>query len=149
MPLHPTQKNESDRISAPKLTLMEDYLKDRSQLVCVNSKNSKPSLTGPISVTQGSVMSCTLFLIYTMDQPEIHHQELHRPLDYLNCPAPTTTTFVDDATILVKAKPGQNLQKKPRSSIFSNSNLPSVKQTLPKPRQNKNLSFPIHHWQGK
>ena len=110
------------------IQLMRDYLTDRRQTVQVNTKSSPQKLTGPISVSQGSVFSCTLFLIYTMDMPEIFHSTKHLPGDNSNCPKPTLTAFVGDATILVKAQKDQDLQDNLNRAFFKIQNYLQINQ---------------------
>ena len=93
------------------LNLMRDYLDSINQLVHINGANSPPELTGPISVFQGSVLSCVFFIIYTLDFPEIYHSQQHEPTEYFQCSKSTMTLFVDDATVLIKQTQDKSLQQ--------------------------------------
>ena len=93
------------------IQLIQDYLTDRKQIVQVNSHQSSPRLTGPISVSQGSVLSCIFFLIYTLYMAEIFHTTRHNIERFQKCPQPSTTQFVDDASVLIKETKDQTLQQ--------------------------------------
>ena len=105
------RKMEHLHFSRNTLNLMKDYLDSRSQLVHINGANSPPELTGPISVSQGSVLSCVFFIIYTLDFPEIYHTQRHEPTEYFKCSQSTMTLFVDDATVLIKQPQDKTLQQ--------------------------------------
>ena len=77
----------------------------------IGATDSDISLTGPISVSQGSILSCLLFSIFTLDLPEMHHNLNHSPMEYVNCQQAVSTTFVDDLTIVVKQQKGTSLQE--------------------------------------
>ena len=69
-------------------------------------------MTGPISVQQGSVLSCILYSIYTLDFPEVLHQITQKPEHYNDCKQPAMTNFVDDASVLIKQDQTMTLQDK-------------------------------------
>ena len=75
----------------PTVELLRDYLRDRKHRVQVNAQSSQPISVGPISVSQGSILSCIFFLVYTMDLPEIFHTQVHTPQNYSKCPTPNAT----------------------------------------------------------
>ena len=45
------------------------YLANRSQITIVDGTKSEELYSGPMSVIQGSMLSCLLFLLYTLDLP--------------------------------------------------------------------------------
>ena len=92
--------------------LLRDYLDKRSQVVLINSKMSDPQPTGPISVSQESVLSCAFLLIYTLDLHGIFCDKQHDAAQIRTCQEPDPTLFVDDATILVKETRDQALYVK-------------------------------------
>ena len=56
------------------IDMIMNYLHNRKQYVEVNSNQSEILLTGNCSVSQGSVLSGLLYIIYTLDM----HQQLHK-----------------------------------------------------------------------
>ena len=86
----------------------ENYLKNRSQKVIVDTFESDQMYIGPMSVCQGSTLSGLLYLIYTLDLPLVHHSENHSLENYEKCKSPKTTTFVDDSAIKITLKNDQN-----------------------------------------
>ena len=81
------------------LQLFKNYLSNRSQETIVDGTYSNELFSGPTSVIQGSVMSCTLFLIYTMDLPYLFTQTRTKIENYVENKEPKPCTFVDDVTI--------------------------------------------------
>ena len=71
-------------------------LTDRCQYVQIEHVESEIHLVGSQSVTQGSTLSCLLFLIYILNIPQIFHDRQHGPLEYRRCTAPGIEMFVND-----------------------------------------------------
>ena len=74
---------------------LSNYLAERKQLVEVQGFQSQELLTGPYSVTQGSTLSCALYLIHILDLPMIFHDTLHTPQQQRNCHKENLKTFVE------------------------------------------------------
>ena len=87
------------------------YLKDRSQTTMVDGAYSEELFTGPLSVIQGSVLSCLLFLIYTLDLPLLFLQTRVTIEDYHKNTLPKPTTFVDDIVTTCKLEDDLNSQQ--------------------------------------
>ena len=96
--------------SQKSLTLMENYLKNRQQYVEIEGFHSETLPVGDKSVTQGSTLSCLLYLIFIMDIPMICHDKIHQPLDYRNCSQPSIETFVDDNFVSIKIEKQQDMK---------------------------------------
>ena len=80
---------------------MENYLKNRNQIVEIDGMQSNNLYTGPFSVVQGSTLSCLLYLIYTLDLPTVYHTRNPTIEQQIKCNQPTPTTFVDDTIVKV------------------------------------------------
>ena len=91
--------------------LMSSFLSERKQIVQLEGKHSDTLLFGPQSVIQGSTLSCTLFLIYILDFPDIFHDIKHEPEAMRKCPNTNTKTFVDDAYLLTQKKDNQTMKE--------------------------------------
>jgi hypothetical protein len=80
------------------------FMTDRQQTVVVDGKESDPLPTGQHSVTQGSVLSCLLYLIYMLDFPLLFHDQQHDSEQDFKCDQPTASSFVDDlnTTVVVR-----------------------------------------------
>ena len=63
------KKLKSLGLSNKALSLMKDYLENRQQSVCVGTYTSEYLHSNPMSVIQGSELSCIFYLIYTMGPP--------------------------------------------------------------------------------
>ena len=61
------------------LSILSSYLENRHQYVVVKSFPSDPLAIGPQSVTQGSSLSCMLYIIYILDIMGIYHDRKHSP----------------------------------------------------------------------
>ena len=83
------------------LELFKSYLKNRSQKVMVDGTTSEELFSGPTSVIQGSVMSCTMFLLYTLDLPYLFTETITKIEDYVTNKTPKPITFIDDVTVPV------------------------------------------------
>ena len=128
------------------LNILKSYLSERRQYVSVDSFDSDPFLVGPRSVTQGSTLSCILYIIYILDITSIYHSKMHDPKDALQCSKiPVTTvdnnflpsrtcmstsakSFVDDNILLTRPAKGQSIQDAVAQAIskiedYTNANL--------------------------
>ena len=83
---------------------IESYLSNRNQIVEIESYQSDSINHPPTSVIQGSIGSCLLYSIYTIDLPlSIHPNHTHEAHEDENCPNGIITTYVDDASLVVSA----------------------------------------------
>ena len=73
--------------------IFRSYLSERRQYVVINSFPSETLLVGPRSVTQGSTLSCILYLIYIMDITRIYHEINHNPEEYNKCSKTNAKSF--------------------------------------------------------
>ena len=94
-------------IEEESIELIMDYLKNRKQVVEINANISDTLLTGPYSVSQGSILSGLLYTIFTLDMHGQTHPKNHKTHEeYTKCNNTEINTFVDDTyleeNILVK-----------------------------------------------
>ena len=97
------------------IKLINSFLSERHQIVYINGGGGGESaieLTRNIYVSQGSILSCILFIIFTLKFPEINHSICHNATQYQSCYQPNMTEFVDHAIIVLKARANENLQDK-------------------------------------
>ena len=73
--------------------MIMSYLSERKQAVYINGNTSDTLLTGPYSVSQGSILSGNFYLIYTLDIPLT---------EYNNCNNTQINTYIDDSYGIVK-----------------------------------------------
>ena len=109
------------------MKILESYLNERKQYVEVNSFASQKLTVGPNSVTQGSALSCTLYLIMILDITSIYHDERHNPNESAKCPRTNAKTFVDDNILHVIENRGRSIQLEVLDTIaklesYTNSN---------------------------
>ena len=83
----------------------ENYLNNRQQSVLVDGSQSDTLHVGKISVVQGSVLSCLLYLIYIMDLPINFDNKPTKPHETDIKNTPELYTFVDDTVCQVKLDP--------------------------------------------
>ena len=76
-----------------------NYLKGRSQKVYIEGTYSEELYVGPMSVVQGSTLSCLLYLIFILDLPILYHTLRPNIQQQEQCNNPTPTTFVDDTVV--------------------------------------------------
>ena len=96
------------------LNMMKSYLGDRKQFVQVEGQRLDKLVIGPRSVIQGSTMSCTMFLIFILDLPNMFHVtcgEVHDPLEQRTCKEPNSKIFVDNTFIHVKRKETESMEE--------------------------------------
>ena len=92
------------------LQLMTSYLADRTQVVYLEGSTSSTLHTGPRSVIQGSGLSCTLYLVYTMDLPLIFETTAKTIRQSEASTQPESLTYVDDNFITIRQKANELLQ---------------------------------------
>jgi hypothetical protein len=98
-------------ITTKALALISSFLDGRQQQVTVDGQTSGSLHIGPVSVVQGSVLSCILFLIYTLDMPLIHHDVQHDAVGEARCSMPSSSSFVDDWVITIRETKDRPLQQ--------------------------------------
>ena len=84
--------NYSERM----MEIMKNYLSERRQFTHIDGYDSDILTVGNKSVTQGSTMSCGLYLLYILDIPQICHNISHSPAEYRMCAEPNILMFIDD-----------------------------------------------------
>ena len=94
----------------------QSYLADRSQVTLVDGTMSQELYSGPMSVIQGSVLSCLLFLLYTLDLPLLFTQTRVTIENYEQDTLPKPTTFVDD--VVATCRIDNNIQSQQRLDIY-------------------------------
>jgi hypothetical protein len=57
------------------------------------------------------VLSCILFLIYTLDLPLLLHDIIHNPSQEMKCSQPSTSTYIDDWIITIREICNRTLQQ--------------------------------------
>ena len=77
----------------------------------LEGRRSDTLLLGPQSVIQGSTLSCTLFLIFILDFPDIFHEKRHDPKEMSECKRTNAKTFVDDAYLLTRKEDDLTMQE--------------------------------------
>ena len=109
-------------LSESSTKILMSFLANRKQYVQINSNKSDVLLTGDKSVSQGSVASGLLYLIYTLDMPHISHKLKHKNhLEYNKCRNNLMNTYVDDCfTIIISKK--KNLWNKIKKYIIKMNN---------------------------
>ena len=115
---HPTLLRKLQAVGLDKhsVQLMKTYLMDRQQTVQVKMFTSLPLHTGPISVIQGSALSCVLYIIFTLDLPLIFdHQATKVEIEENSTkPKSLTTLMIILSTCLPQMdKPYKKLLKLP------------------------------------
>ena len=94
------------------LEYFTSYLSSRRQAVQVDGFASEHLFIEKISVIQGSVLSCLMYMIYVLDLPLIFSPTKLTLQEEETTTDPTTSTFVDDAVITVELTPNTNHQAK-------------------------------------
>ena len=76
-----------------------------NQYVEINTKSSNILVNGNLSVFQGSVLSCMLYNIYTLDLPSITHAEKHtNHYEHFCCESPFMLSYVDDLFSVIECE---------------------------------------------
>ena len=91
------------------IRILRSYLSERRQFVVIDSFPSETLAVGPRSVTQGSTLSCVLYIVYILDITRIFHDVQHTPKEYNLCHRTNAKTFVDDNFLLTKPRQDQTL----------------------------------------
>ena len=113
------RKLNSIGLSGDSLSLITDYLHNRKQTVSVETFTSDYLHMNPLSVIQGSGLSCIFYLIYTMDLPIIFNDDVKTTIeDAANTKYTDATTYVDDTTINMYKQVGIPLQQMLDDTIF-------------------------------
>ena len=99
------------------LRIMKSFLENRKQYVQVDGFRSENLMVGPNSVVQGSVLSCTLYLIFILDLPELFHNEKHDPIQDRNCKKTSIKTFIDDTYLKANKEPNKDLTTTVRENM--------------------------------
>ena len=113
----------------------------------------------PYGTIQGSVLASLMYLIYILDFPLLFHDEVHNPIEDINCTKETALTYVDYINNTVKAVENTPLQNtmtdsldkcktymndnklslnKPKTKIFGISEDINIKESLHIPTDNNN-----------
>ena len=102
--------------------MIMNYLENRKQYVQLNTNRSQILLTGDKSVSQGSVASGLLYLIYTLDIPHQSHKLKHsNHREYSSCKNTLMNTYVDDCYSVLTTKKN-NIWKKIKNYIITMNN---------------------------
>ena len=95
------------------LSWIQSFLADRSQAVEIQTKTSAVIAMPPCSVIQGSLASCLLYAIFTIDLPMAIHDSCEHDTDEdYSCPEGTVTTYVDDSSAVISAVNTRQLKEK-------------------------------------
>ena len=79
-------------------------------VVHIENNESHTLLVGNQFVTQGSMLSCLLYLIFILDIPDICHTEKHNIGDYRKCSQPNISTFIDNNYVKVRKTNDKSLE---------------------------------------
>ena len=91
------KKLEHIGIDKESVQMILNYLKDRKQVVHINGNNSDKLVTGPYSVSQGSVVSGLFYLISVLDAHHQSHCYKHNThKEYIHCQNTEINIYVDD-----------------------------------------------------
>ena len=80
----------------------QSYLSHRKQYIELQGFQSQDLLVGQQSVTQGSTLSCAMYLMYILDLPYIFQEQVIPPEQQRNSNTENLKTFVDDILIHLK-----------------------------------------------
>ena len=97
---------------------MQNYLCNRQQSVYIDGTRSDNLHTGNMSVVQGSVLGCLLYLIYVMDLPIIFQEIALSIQQEEESSVPTSTTFVDDTTTTIQMDKQTNYQSQIDATMY-------------------------------
>ena len=89
----------------------KNYLDRRRQSVIVDGFRSDDLYIEKMSVIQGSVQSCLMYLIYVLDLPTIFNQTKLTYEQEVTTKEPTVSTFVDDTVTTVELSKEKNHQE--------------------------------------
>ena len=105
------RKLEAIGLDQLSVKLMTSYLQDRQQSVQVESFISPPLHTGPQSVIQGSALSSTLYIIFTLDLPLIFYMKSIKVKEEELSDKPKSVMYIDDNFITVTKYNNMSLQE--------------------------------------
>ena len=116
------QKIEALGFNQKTMNIFRSYLNQRKQQVVVDSFQSDILLVGPRSITQGSTLSCILYLIFILDITQIYHKKKYDIQEYsecsnreteenIGCDQTNAKTYVDNKVIITKPKNDQSIQQ--------------------------------------
>ena len=87
------------------LNIIKSYMFQRKQVTCVNTNFSQIIEIGPYSVAQGSILSGTFAMIFTLDMHKITHPQNHENFtEYFKCKNPKCLIYVDDIYAIIQTK---------------------------------------------
>ena len=89
----------------------QNYLNNRRQYMQIQNVDSDILTVGEKSITQGSILSCIMYLIFVLDIPDICHQVKHAPLQYRNCTEPNLASFVDDNFLKITRQKNMKMEQ--------------------------------------
>ena len=105
-------------LSENAINQLKSFMSNRRQLVEVSGARSDPMTLGERSTIQGSILAQTLYQIFTLDQPQLHHPTIHlNQTEYNKCKNPNNTTFVDDINSIIRSKMGENIWQTVKKSL--------------------------------
>ena len=129
------------------LLLLSNYLSDRSQLVELDCKKSVTLSNEKCSVIQGSLGSCLLYTIGTLDLPaSLHINHPHPITQDTNCPDGRITTYVDDCNGSVSSNNLIDLESKAQKIMDTTVKFLNNNRLMPNPNKNQLL---VTKTQGK
>ena len=100
--------------------LLMNYLKDRKQITEINTQKSDKLLTGPISVSQGSIISGLLYTIMTLDMHGQSHPVKHKNhTEYIEYKNPEMNIYVDDTYGIVTCSNKEDIWTKIKEFIIN------------------------------
>ena len=87
------------------INILKSYLANRKQATTVNSNTSKTIQLDNVSVAQGSILSGTLAMLFSLDMHAITHSKIHsNNKEYFTCKNPKSIVFVDDIYTILQTK---------------------------------------------
>ena len=92
------------------ISLMKSYLEDRQQSIQVECSTSPPLHSGPLSVIQGSALSCTLYIIFTLYLPLIFDPISIKVCHEEQTNKPKSITYIDNNFITITKYDDLSLQ---------------------------------------
>ena len=95
----------------------QSYLEGRYQLVEIDAKQSSVISMPPCSVIQGSIGSCLLYTVLTIDLPwALHENHQHDTDSELQCEDGVVSTYVDDTSAVLTADTPEQLGAKTQTA---------------------------------
>ena len=107
------KKLEHIQLDKKSVNIIMNYLQERKQIIEINSQQSEKLITGPISVSQGSILSGLLYIIMTLDMYAQTHKIKHQDhAEYINCKNTEVNVYVDDTYGIVITNKNENIWNK-------------------------------------